>query len=66
MATNLVNEPHKAIPSIFRLTRNTPSPAIKDRHTAPQRFFSLRCRARSTEPSTAEERTEKISVVALQ
>jgi hypothetical protein len=39
MATNLVNEPHKAIPSIFRLTRNTPSPAIKDRHNGTAAIF---------------------------
>src|SRR4030081_2636544 len=62
MATNHVNEPHRAIPSIFRLSPNKPSPAITDRRKAPQRFSSLRCRAHSTEPGTAEEQTEKISV----
>jgi hypothetical protein len=66
MATNLVNEPHKAIPSIFRLRRNTLPPTITDRQSAAQHLTLLRCRARSTKPGTAEERTEKISVVREQ
>src|SRR4051794_35282412 len=63
MATDLVNERHKAIPSIFRLPRNTAfSSAIVRSPNGTAAIFSLRCRARSTETGAAEERTEKFQL----
>jgi hypothetical protein len=59
---NLIEQTHPS--SGYRVKRIPPT--ITDRHNGTAAISSLRCRARSTEPGAAEERTEKISVVRVQ